>query len=65
MPTLNLTLPKSLWSKDEKAQIAEALTDGLNAVAQTSGKGDIRQHINVQIVETAEGGYALGGKILA
>ncbi len=64
MPTIRVTVPKSAWSKDEKAQIVAKLTDGLNDVAGTSGKGDIKQFINVHIEETAEGGYAMGGQVV-
>lgn len=63
MPTIKLTVPKNAWTKDEKAQIIDTLTSGLNNVAQSSGKGDIKQFIGVQIEETAEGGYAIGGQI--
>ena len=65
MPTIRVTVPKSMWSKDEKAQMVSKLTEGLNRVAGDNGKGDITQHINVQINETAEGGYGLGGKVIA
>ena len=63
MPTIKLTVPKGAWTKDEKAKIVERLTNTLNEVAQESGKGDIKQFIGVQIDETAEGGYAIGGQI--
>lgn len=65
MPTIKVTVPQSAWSKDEKADMVAKLTDGLNSVAQSSGKGDIKQYINVQIEETAEGGYAIGGNVIA
>ena len=64
MPNIRVTVPKSAWSKDEKAAIVSKLTDGLNTVAADSGKGDIKQYINVQIEEAAEGGYAVGGNIV-
>ena len=64
MPTIRVTVPAKAWSTDEKAQIARTLTDGLNRVAQSSGKGDIAPYINVHITETAEGGYALGGTVV-
>lgn len=64
MPTIRVTVPQSAWSKDEKAQIVSSLTDGLNAVAGASGKGDIKSYINVHIEETAEGGYAMGGTVV-
>lgn len=64
MPTIRVTVPQSSWSKDEKAEIVSKLTDGLNAVAQSSGKGDIKPYINVHIEETSEGGYAMGGNVV-
>ena len=63
MPTIKLTVPPGAWNKDEKAKIVERLTDGLAAVAEESGKGDIKSFIGCQIEETAEGGYAIGGQI--
>ena len=65
MPTINVTVPTGLWSTEDKAKMAEALTTGLAGVAQDAGKGDIRQYINVQIMEASTGGYALGGTVLA
>lgn len=65
MPTIRVTVPKSAWSKEEKAKIVSKLTDGLNSVAEDSGKGDIKPYINVHIEETSEGGYALGGNVIA
>lgn len=64
MPTIQVTVPEHAWTKDEKAQIAAKLTDSLNSVAESSGKGDIKQYISVHIKETAEGGYAIGGNII-
>ncbi|MEO1189427.1 MAG: tautomerase family protein [Pseudomonadota bacterium] len=64
MPTIRVTVPKSAWTKDEKAKIVQSLTDSLASVAQTTGKGDIKAYINVHIEETAEGGYAMGGQVV-
>ena len=64
MPTIRVTVPKSAWSKEAKADIAGKLTDTLNDIAQADGKGDIKQFINVHIEETAEGGYAMGGNVV-
>ncbi|MEM6327842.1 MAG: hypothetical protein AAF791_12050 [Bacteroidota bacterium] len=64
MPTIRVTIPANSWSKDEKAQIATALTDALDSVAQSSGKGEIKPYVNVHIAETAEGGYATGGTVI-
>ncbi|MFO6464209.1 tautomerase family protein [Jannaschia sp. KMU-145] len=64
MPTIRVTVPKNAWTKGEKADIVTTLTDGLNTVAGQSGKGDIKQYINVHIEETSEGGYAMGGTVV-
>lgn len=63
MPTIRLAVPPKAWSKEEKAQLVEALTNALANTANELGKGDIKQFIGVQIDETAEGGYAIGGQI--
>ncbi|MGD1899930.1 MAG: 4-oxalocrotonate tautomerase family protein [Phormidesmis sp.] len=63
MPTIKLTVPQGAWNKDEKAKIVDRFTNALNEVAKESGKGDIKPYIGVQINETAEGGYAIGGQI--
>ena len=64
MPTIRVMVPAGAWSKEEKGKIATELTDALNKVAQEEGKGDIKQYINAQIEEAAEGGYAVGGNVL-
>ncbi len=64
MPTIKVTVPSNAWAPEEKSQVAGALTDALADVAQTSGKGDIRAYINVQIMEAAESGYAVGGTVV-
>ncbi|WP_415919945.1 tautomerase family protein [Tateyamaria sp. SN6-1] len=64
MPTIKVTVPSGAWSTEEKARIAETLTGGLAQVAEGAGKGDIRQYINVQIMEAASGGYAIGGNVV-
>lgn len=64
MPTIKVTVPAGAWSTEEKARIAETLTGGLAGIASDAGKGDIRQYINVQIMETATGGYAVGGNVV-
>ena len=63
MPTIKLTVHQNAWTKVEKAEIIERFTEALNEVAKSAGKGDIKQFIGVQIEETAEGGFAIGGKI--
>lgn len=63
MPTIKLTVPQGAWTKQEKAKLVERFTNTLNEVAKETGKGDIKQFIGVQIEETAEGGYAIGGQI--
>jgi hypothetical protein len=49
MPTIKLTVPQKAWNKEEKAKIVERFTEALNTVAKESGKGDIKQFINVHI----------------
>lgn len=63
MPTIRLAVPPKAWTKDEKEKLIVALTDTLATVAEECGKGDIKQFIGVQIDETAEGGYAIGGQV--
>ena len=65
MPTIRLPATPDSFTKTEKASIIEALTDGLNGVAVASGNGDIKQYVSCQIEESAEGGHAIGGRILA
>ena len=65
MPTIRVTVANAAWSTEEKAQIVGKLTDGLSAVAADAGKGDIKAYINVHIEETSEGGYAMGGQVVA
>ena len=64
MPTIRVTVPKNAWTVEQKSEIVQSLTDGLAGIAQTAGKGDIKQYINVHIEETAEGGYAMGGTVV-
>jgi len=64
MPTIKVTVPAGAWSTEEKARIAETLTGGLAGVAAEAGKGDIKGYINVQLMEAASGGYAVGGTVL-
>ena len=63
MPTIRLAVPPKAWTREEKAQLIAELTDALAKTAEACGKGDIRQFVGVQIDETAEGGYAIGGNI--
>lgn len=63
MPTIRLAVPPNAWTKEEKAKVVAALTNALAETAEACGKGDIRPLIGVQIDETAEGGYAVGGQI--
>ena len=63
MPTIRLAVPPKAWTKEEKSKLIGALTDTLTQVAADCGKGDIRQFVAVQIDETAEGGYAVGGQV--
>ena len=63
MPTVKLTVPKGAWSKEEKADLVQRLTQAVAGYAAERGKGDITSFVNVHIVEPAEGGYAVGGQV--
>ncbi|MEO1272767.1 MAG: hypothetical protein AAFX99_32160, partial [Myxococcota bacterium] len=63
MPTIRLAVPPKVWTRDAKKKIVERLTAALAEVAKEEGKGDITPYIGVQIDETAEGGYAIGGNV--
>lgn len=65
MPSIDVTVPQGAWSADEKAQIAEKLTNCLAEVAAKSGKGDITQFIALRVIEASSGGYAQGGKVIS
>ncbi|MEM6640199.1 MAG: tautomerase family protein [Pseudomonadota bacterium] len=65
MPTIKVTVPKGTWSTDEKAEMVSGLTDAFVTVGANAGKGDITPHVTVQIEETAPGGYAVGGVVIA
>ena len=65
MPTIRVMVPAGAWSKAAKSKIATELTDALSKVAQEEGKGDIKPYINAQIEEAAEGGYVVGGNVVA
>ncbi len=64
MPTIRVTIPIASWSVEEKAAIVAKLTKALNEAAEEAGKGDITPYINVHVEETAEGGYAIAGKVV-
>lgn len=64
MPTIRVAVPQKAWTKEEKAQLVTALTDALVQTAETCGKGDVRPYVGVQILETAEGGYAIAGNVV-
>ena len=65
MPTMRVTVPAGAWSTDEKIEIADGLASGLAEIAEGASTGDIRTHNTVQIMETATGGHAIGGTVVA
>ena len=64
MPTLQLTVPKDDLDADEKAELIDRLTDTVSEFYQKEQDEDLREFVNVQITETAEEGYAVGGTII-
>jgi len=64
MPTIQLTVPKGAWNRDQKkTQIVTTMTEALTNDAKETDKGNITPFISVQSNEANEGGYAVGGKI--
>jgi phenylpyruvate tautomerase PptA (4-oxalocrotonate tautomerase family) len=64
MPTLQLTVPEGDLDADEKAELIDRLTDTVSEFYQKEQDEDIRDFVNVQITETADTGYAVGGTII-
>ena len=64
MSTLQLTVPKDDLDADEKAELIDRLTDTVSEFYQKEQDEDIRDFVNVQITETADTGYAVGGTII-
>ena len=67
MPTVNVTLPKGAWTPEDNAKLVEEVTAAVARAAVTTGKvpdvETIIPMVSVQVHETAQGGYAAGGKI--
>ena len=64
MPTLQLTVPEGDLDADEKAELIDRLTDTVSQFYRDAHDEDLRKFVNVQITETAEDGYAVGGTII-
>lgn len=64
MPTIQLTVPKDDLRKSEKAKFIEHLTESVSQFYLEEKDEEIKEFINVQIRETAEGGYAIGGEVI-
>jgi phenylpyruvate tautomerase PptA (4-oxalocrotonate tautomerase family) len=64
MPTLQLTVPNDDLDADEKAEVIDRLTDTVSQFYRDAHDDDLREFVNVQITETAEEGYAVGGTII-
>ncbi|WP_435103195.1 tautomerase family protein [Arhodomonas sp. AD133] len=64
MPTVRLTVPQGDLTKEEKAEVVERVTDTVSNFFRERKNEDVRPYVMVQISETSEGGYALGGEII-
>jgi phenylpyruvate tautomerase PptA (4-oxalocrotonate tautomerase family) len=70
MPQVTVTLPSQAWSKEQKAELVNQITHAVNGAAEKSGvlaqfgMSDLKPNVNIQIHESAEGGYAIGGKVM-
>lgn len=64
MPTLQLSVPQGDLSNEQKAAFIERLTDAVSQFYEDEKEEDVRAFVNVQIRETCEQGYAVGGEII-
>ncbi|MBA1147581.1 4-oxalocrotonate tautomerase [Ectothiorhodospiraceae bacterium WFHF3C12] len=64
MPTIRMTVPKGDLSKADKEEAVNRLTETVSGLFRDRKGEDIRPYVMVQINETSEGGYALGGDII-
>lgn len=64
MPTVQVTLPSGDLSSEQKTEMANRLTDTVSGFFHEQKQEDIRSFVMVQIHETAENGYAVGGEII-
>lgn len=64
MPTIRVTIPQDDLDEDQTSQFVERLTDTVSEFYVDEKGEDIRSFVNVQIHETAENGYAVGGDVI-
>lgn len=64
MPTIRLTVPPDDLDNEQKAAFIERVTDTVSQFYLDQKDEDIREFVNVRIIETAETGYAVGGEII-
>ncbi|PQJ36074.1 hypothetical protein BSZ35_17000 [Salinibacter sp. 10B] len=64
MPTVRVTIPQGDLSDEQTARFVERLTDAVQQFYLDETGEDLRDVVNVQIQETAENGYAVGGEII-
>lgn len=64
MPTIRLTVPPEDLTDEQKAIFIERMTDAVDQFYLEEKGEDIREFVNIRIVETAETGYAIGGEVI-
>lgn len=64
MPTIRLTVPPEDLTDEQKAILIERMTDAVDQFYLEEKGEDIREFVNIRIVETAETGYAIGGEVI-
>lgn len=64
MPTIQLTVPPGDLTEEQKASFIERVTDTVSQFYLEEKDEDIREFVNVHVVETAETGYAVGGEVI-
>lgn len=64
MPTLRLTVPEDDLDPEQKHELIDRLTDTVSRFYQEAHGEDLHDFVNVQILETAADGYAVGGTVI-
>ena len=64
MPTIQLTVPQDDLDAEEKSALVDHMTRSVSQFYADLRDEDVREFVNVRIVETAENGYAVGGEII-
>jgi len=64
MPTIRMTVPHGDLTTEQKAEAVQRLTETVSKFFHEQKQEDVSSFVMVQISETSEGGYALGGEVI-